>query len=62
MAAPTGRQLATLAGGCFWCIEAVYSMTKGVDKAVSGYMGGQNPNPSYNDVCSFLEIVSSYII
>jgi len=50
MAVPAGRQLATLAGGCFWCIEAAYSMTKGVDKAISGYMGGAKPHPTYKEV------------
>ncbi|XP_021952621.1 peptide methionine sulfoxide reductase MsrA isoform X2 [Folsomia candida] len=52
MAAPVGRQLATLAGGCFWCIEAVYNMHKGVDKAISGYMGGPKENPTYEQVCT----------
>jgi len=45
------REVATLAGGCFWCLEAVYEQLKGVEKVVSGYMGGQVPNPSYNAVC-----------
>jgi peptide-methionine (S)-S-oxide reductase len=46
------RELATLAGGCFWCLEAVYKELRGVEKVVSGYMGGQVPNPSYQLVCS----------
>ncbi|HET7230157.1 MAG TPA: peptide-methionine (S)-S-oxide reductase MsrA [Longimicrobium sp.] len=46
------REVATLAGGCFWCLEAVYEQLKGVEKVVSGYMGGQVPNPSYNAVCT----------
>lgn len=51
MAAAGGKQLATVAGGCFWCIEAVYNMHKGVTSAISGYMGGAKPNPSYKQVC-----------
>ena len=39
-------------GGCFWCIEAVFSKVSGVALVVSGYMGGQSENPSYNEVCS----------
>ncbi len=46
------RETATLAGGCFWCLEAVYSGMRGVLTAVSGYMGGRQPNPSYEDVCT----------
>ena len=45
-------EVATLGGGCFWCIEAVYSELKGVVKAESGYAGGNVPNPSYEDVCT----------
>lgn len=51
MAAPAGRQLATVAGGCFWCIEAVYNMHKGVHSAISGYMGGAKAKPTYEEVC-----------
>lgn len=43
---------ATLAGGCFWCLEAVYDQLKGVEKVVSGYTGGHVPNPTYRQVCS----------
>lgn len=43
---------ATLAGGCFWCLEAVYENLEGVTKVESGYMGGTTANPSYRDVCS----------
>lgn len=43
---------ATLAGGCFWCIEAVFKRIKGVKSVVSGYSGGSMENPSYEDVCS----------
>lgn len=46
------REVATLAGGCFWCLEAVYEQLKGVEKVVSGYMGGHVPNPGYNAVCT----------
>jgi peptide-methionine (S)-S-oxide reductase len=42
----------TLAGGCFWCIEAVYKETKGVIDAVPGYAGGKSVNPTYEQVCS----------
>ncbi len=43
---------ATLAGGCFWCLEAVYEELRGVQKVVSGYAGGSVPNPSYEAVCT----------
>jgi peptide-methionine (S)-S-oxide reductase len=46
------REIATLAGGCFWCIEEVFKELKGVDTVVSGYSGGQRPNPSYEQVCT----------
>jgi peptide-methionine (S)-S-oxide reductase len=45
-------EVATLAGGCFWCLEAVYDDLKGVTDVVSGYMGGTNRNPSYEQVCT----------
>ena len=45
-------ETATLGGGCFWCLEAVYRETQGVVSAISGYMGGPKPNPSYEQVCS----------
>lgn len=48
------QELATLAGGCFWCLEAVYLDLRGVDKVVSGYAGGHVPNPTYREVCSGL--------
>jgi peptide-methionine (S)-S-oxide reductase len=44
-------ELATLGGGCFWCLEAVYAELKGVEQVVSGYAGGTVPNPSYYEVC-----------
>ncbi|MHB1006325.1 MAG: peptide-methionine (S)-S-oxide reductase MsrA [Chloroflexota bacterium] len=46
------REVATLGGGCFWCLEAVYDDIKGVVDVVSGYAGGKVPNPSYERVCS----------
>jgi peptide-methionine (S)-S-oxide reductase len=42
---------ATLAGGCFWCLEAVYLELKGVHGVQSGYAGGKRPNPTYEQVC-----------
>src|SRR5215211_5030626 len=49
----TGRfEVATLAGGCFWCLEAVYDDVKGGQAVESGYAGGQVPNPSYQEVCA----------
>ena len=45
-------ELSTLAGGCFWCLEAVYEQIKGVKQVVNGYSGGHVPNPSYQQVCS----------
>jgi peptide-methionine (S)-S-oxide reductase len=45
-------EVATLAGGCFWCLEAVFQDLKGVEQVVSGYAGGHVPNPSYRAVCS----------
>ena len=45
-------QTATLAGGCFWCLEAVFDELKGVESVDSGYSGGQMPRPSYGDVCT----------
>lgn len=46
--------VATLAGGCFWCTEAVFERMEGVQDVVSGYLGGQIPNPTYQAVCSGL--------
>ncbi|HEX9817138.1 MAG TPA: peptide-methionine (S)-S-oxide reductase MsrA [Candidatus Thermoplasmatota archaeon] len=46
------REVATFAGGCFWCLEAVYEQVQGVDQSVSGYAGGAVKDPSYEDVCS----------
>ena len=44
-------ETATLAGGCFWCIEAIFNEVPGIETVVSGYTGGTTPNPSYGDVC-----------
>ena len=46
------KEIATLAGGCFWCLEAVYDRMKGVESDESGYIGGHVPNPSYQAVCT----------
>jgi len=45
-------EIITLAGGCFWCLEAVYDQVVGVSNVVSGYTGGQTENPGYEQVCS----------
>jgi peptide-methionine (S)-S-oxide reductase len=45
------QEIATLAGGCFWCLEAVYLELRGVSSVVSGYMGGAVANPTYDAVC-----------
>ncbi len=44
--------IATLGGGCFWCLEAVYDQLKGVEHVESGYSGGTVPNPTYEQVCT----------
>jgi peptide-methionine (S)-S-oxide reductase len=46
------REVATLAGGCFWCLEAVFEQLQGVEKVVSGYAGGTLPDPTYKQVCT----------
>ena len=46
------KEVATLGGGCFWCVEAIYNQLKGVESAISGYMGGHVDNPTYQQVCS----------
>jgi peptide-methionine (S)-S-oxide reductase len=48
---PASEQIATLAGGCFWCLEAAFNRLRGVSSAVSGYMGGHIERPSYERVC-----------
>ena len=47
-----GMEVATFAGGCFWCTEAVFLEIKGVEKVVSGYIGGKTVNPTYKDICT----------
>ena len=49
-ASPT--ELATVGGGCFWCTEAVLERLPGVKKVVSGYAGGRDVNPTYEEVCT----------
>jgi peptide-methionine (S)-S-oxide reductase len=46
------QEIATLAGGCFWCTEAVYQNLRGVSSVESGYIGGARPNPTYEEVCT----------
>jgi len=46
------EEVATLAGGCFWCLEAVFKEVKGVQRVLSGYTGGKKENPTYEEVCS----------
>jgi peptide-methionine (S)-S-oxide reductase len=46
------QQIATLAGGCFWCLEAVFEQVRGVERVTPGYIGGGLPDPSYEAVCS----------
>jgi peptide-methionine (S)-S-oxide reductase len=48
----TGREVATLGGGCFWCLDAAYRRVEGVTGVVSGYAGGEDPRPTYQRVCS----------
>jgi peptide-methionine (S)-S-oxide reductase len=45
-------ETATLGGGCFWCVEAIFEQLKGVERTVSGYAGGDVPNPTYHQVCT----------
>jgi peptide-methionine (S)-S-oxide reductase len=45
------NELATFAGGCFWCLETTFNRLKGVEKAISGYTNGHTSNPSYKEVC-----------
>jgi peptide-methionine (S)-S-oxide reductase len=46
------REVATLAGGCFWCLEAVFEQLRGVERVASGYAGGSAPSPTYKQVCA----------
>jgi peptide-methionine (S)-S-oxide reductase len=50
--APAITEIATLGGGCFWCLEAVFEQLQGVTKVESGYAGGETPDPTYREVCS----------
>ena len=52
MTTTAGKEIATLAGGCFWCLEAVYDEVKGVLSVESGYTGGRKPDPTYEQVCA----------
>lgn len=51
-AGAAAQELATLAGGCFWCLEAVFDEVEGVTDVVSGYTGGHVPDPDYRRVCA----------
>jgi len=46
------QEVATFAGGCFWCVESDFNKIEGVKSVVSGYIGGRTPNPTYQDVAS----------
>ena len=46
------RETATFGAGCFWCVEAVFERLEGVEKVISGYSGGEIPNPTYDQICS----------
>lgn len=46
------REVVTIGGGCFWCLDAVFKDIRGVESVVSGYSGGAVPDPSYEDVCT----------
>jgi peptide-methionine (S)-S-oxide reductase len=52
MAETVGREVATLGGGCFWCLEAVFEQLRGVERVQSGYAGGTVADPSYHQVCT----------
>ncbi|MGB2351784.1 MAG: peptide-methionine (S)-S-oxide reductase MsrA [Akkermansiaceae bacterium] len=51
-AVPEGHQVATVSAGCYWCVEAVYQRLDGIHAVTSGFIGGNVPNPTYEDVCS----------
>jgi peptide-methionine (S)-S-oxide reductase len=51
MSSAANYDVATVGGGCFWCLDAVYRQLKGVEKVESGYAGGSKPNPTYREVC-----------
>ena len=50
--APDGTEIATLGGGCFWCLEAVFDGLQGVNAVESGYTGGKTVNPTYKQICN----------
>jgi peptide-methionine (S)-S-oxide reductase len=50
--APSGKEVATLGSGCFWCIEAVFDSLQGVSSVESGYTGGKTVNPTYKQICN----------
>lgn len=47
----TNKEIATLGGGCFWCVETVFNELRGVESAISGYTGGRTLNPTYKEIC-----------
>src|SRR5439155_18119721 len=49
---PDGKEVVTLAGGCFWCLQPIFQDLKGVEKVEVGYSGGRTKNPTYEDVCT----------
>jgi peptide-methionine (S)-S-oxide reductase len=51
-AVPEGHEIATFGAGCYWCVEAVYQRLDGVKEVISGFMGGETPNPTYEAVCT----------
>ncbi|EQA44607.1 peptide-methionine (S)-S-oxide reductase [Leptospira broomii serovar Hurstbridge str. 5399] len=54
MAEEKKMEYATVGGGCFWCVEAIYQLVDGVESIVSGYAGGSDPSPNYKSVCTGL--------
>jgi peptide-methionine (S)-S-oxide reductase len=52
MSSKQQQEVATLGGGCFWCLEPIFKDLRGVDQVVSGYAGGAMPHPTYEQVCS----------
>lgn len=52
MTGKSATEVATLAGGCFWCLEAIFREVKGVNEVIPGYTGGTTPHPTYEQVCS----------
>jgi peptide-methionine (S)-S-oxide reductase len=52
MTESAGTEVTTLAGGCFWCLEAIFKEVDGVEDVTSGYTGGSTVNPTYQEVCS----------